>query len=88
MEPLRLLGPLTALAGASAEEAHGGIFYIQGAHLAPHEVGLVWPIQVCQCAYGTLFTPTRSLAPLAATRGTSQAHYRIQPYLPEHKASE
>ena len=43
VQPLRLLGPLTALAGASAEEAHGGIFYIQGAHLAPHKVGWYGP---------------------------------------------
>ncbi len=44
VQPLRLLGPLTALAGASAEEAHGAIFFIQGAHLATHEVRLLWPI--------------------------------------------
>ena len=74
VQPLRLLGPLTALAGASAEEAHGAIFYIQGAHLAPHEVRLVWPIQVCQRASGTHFTTHRPLAPLVATEGTSQPH--------------
>ena len=74
MQLLRLLGPLAALAGASAEEAHGAIFFIQGAHLATHEVRLLWPIQVCQWASGTLVTPTRSLATRVATGGTSQAH--------------